>query len=118
MASGPLKLGLAQLLVFLSFLAAAALEVGGDATIRHGLRGGRPLWIVLGFLVLGSYGVVVNLIDLDFSRLLGVYVGVFALVSVGVGRFVFAERVATSTWIGLAVILLGSAIIQLGPRAG
>jgi small multidrug resistance family-3 protein len=112
MGSTSLKLGLAQLL----FVAAAALEVGGDAAIRTGLRGGRPLWIVVGFLVLGSYGVVVNLIPLDFSKLLGIYVGVFAVVSVAVGRFVFAERVATTTWVGLAVILAGSAIIQLGAR--
>ena len=112
MGSDPVKLGVLQLL----FVVAAALEVGGDAIIRTGLRGARPLLIVLGFVVLGSYGVVVNLIPLDFSKLLGVYVGVFALVSVGVGRFVFAERVAPTTWVGLGVILLGSAIIQAGAR--
>jgi small multidrug resistance family-3 protein len=113
MASSPLKLGLAQLL----FVVAAALEVGGDAAIRTGLRGSKPLWIVLGFLVLGSYGIVVNLIPLDFSKLLGVYVGVFAVVSVAVGRLVFREQVATTTWVGLGVILLGSAIIQAGVTA-
>ena len=112
MASGPLKLGLAQLL----FIVAAVLEVAGDAAIRTGMRQSRPLWIVAGFLVLGSYGVAVNRIPLDFSQLLGVYVGIFALTSVVAGRLVFAERVATTTWIGLAVILLGSAIIQAGAR--
>jgi drug/metabolite transporter superfamily protein YnfA len=52
--------------------------------------------VVLGFAILGSYGVVVNLLKIDFSRLLGAYVGVFAIVSVVVGRAVFEERVPPS----------------------
>jgi small multidrug resistance family-3 protein len=63
---------------------------------------------------LGSYGVVVNLLDLDFSRMLGAYVGVFAVVSVLIGHFVFQDRIPLSTWAGLAVILTGSVIIHLG----
>jgi small multidrug resistance family-3 protein len=43
-------------------------------------------------------------------------VGVFALVSVLAGRFVFGDVVPNATWIGLAVVLAGSLIIQLGPR--
>ncbi len=81
-------------------VAAAALEVGGDALIRKGLRGGGLALIVLGFVVLGSYGVTVNVLELDFSRLLGVYVGVFALVSVLAGRFLFGDRVPPATWVG------------------
>jgi drug/metabolite transporter superfamily protein YnfA len=108
--SGGLKLGFWQLL----FIAAAVLEVGGDAIIRAGLKGSRPLVLVGGFLVLGSYGVVVNLLPLDFSRLLGVYVGVFAVVSVAAGRLVFGDHLPWTTWVGVAIILVGSAIIQLG----
>src|SRR5262249_37907563 len=93
---------------------AAVLEVAGDALIRRGLRASGAAFVVLGFLVLGSYGVVVNLLDLDFSRLLGIYVGVFALVSVLAGRYLFAEQIAPATWIGLCVVLAGSAIIQYG----
>jgi small multidrug resistance family-3 protein len=93
---------------------AALLEVGGDAIIRKGLRGSGLALVALGFVVLGGYGVVVNLLHVDFSRLLGAYVGVFAIVSVLFGKLVFAERVANTTWLGLAVILLGSLIIQLG----
>ena len=100
----------------LLMLAAAALEVGGDGLIRKGLVGPRWL-IVLGFIVLGSYGVVVNRVGLDFSRMLGAYVGWFAVVSVLVGKWLFAERIAMSTWFGLAVILLGSLIIQMGRTA-
>jgi small multidrug resistance family-3 protein len=53
-------------------LIAAALEVGGDAMIRAGLRGKGWLLVVLGFAVLGSYGIAINQLPLDFSKLLGV----------------------------------------------
>ena len=95
-------------------VAAALLEVGGDAIIRKGLRTSGLVVVAIGFVVLGAYGVVVNLLHVDFSKLLGVYVGVFAIVSVLFGKLVFGDAVATTTWIGLAVILTGSAIIQLG----
>lgn len=94
-------------------VAAAVLEVG-DAIIRKGLRGGGLPVVALGFAALGSYGIVVNVLRIDFSRLLGAYVGVFACVAVLAGVLLFRERVAGTTWIGLAVILCGSAIIQFG----
>ena len=93
---------------------AAALEVLGDALIRKGLRGAGMGLVALGFIVLGSYGVVVNRLELDFSRLLGAYVGFFAIVSVLFGRLVFKEQIPTSTWLGLGVVLAGSLIIQIG----
>lgn len=102
------------LLAWIVFLAAAILEVGGDAIIRRGLRGGIVWFIVLGFVTLGCYGVVVNTVKWDFSRLLGVYVAIFAVVSVLTGRFVFKETVPPSTWIGLAIIVVGGAVIQAG----
>lgn len=99
------------------FVGAAVLEVVGDAVIRKGMRGSGISLMALGFAVLGTYGILVNVLDLDFSRLLGAYVGVFAVVSVLIGRFLFGDEVPWSTWVGLAVILAGSAIIHLG-RAG
>jgi small multidrug resistance family-3 protein len=96
------------------FVAAAVLEVAGDALIRKGLRGSGLALVAVGFAVLGTYGVVVNLLHVDFSRLLGAYVGVFAVVSVLIGRLVFHDAVPASTWLGLAVILGGSLIIHLG----
>lgn len=100
------------------FIAAATLEVAGDAVIRKGLRGSIIWFVVAGFLMLGGYGVVVNTVRWDFSRLLGVYVAVFALVSVMAGRFVFKESIPASTWLGLAIIIVGGAVIQVGPGSG
>jgi len=104
----------AKLLTFGVLIAAAALEVGGDALIRMGLRGRGIALVAVGFAVLGSYGIVVNLLRVDFSRLLGAYVGVFAAVSVVAGLVLFGDRVPASTWAGLALILGGSLVIHLG----
>ncbi|HYA85503.1 MAG TPA: hypothetical protein VEI57_00345 [Nitrospirota bacterium] len=101
-------------LAWLVFIAAAILEVGGDAVVRKGLRGSGIIIILLGFTMLGCYGVVVNMVKWDFSKLLGVYVAIFALISILFGRFVFKETVPAATWIGLCVIIFGGMIIQFG----
>jgi small multidrug resistance family-3 protein len=98
------------------FLVAAVLETSGDAIIRRGLRSSGLLLIILGFAVLGCYGLVVNTVKWDFSKLLGVYVAVFATISVLFGRFVFKENVPLSTWGGLMIIVLGGLIIQYGQK--
>ena len=84
--------------------------------MRTGLRGHRLLLVALGFGALGCYGLVVNLVKWDFSKLLGVYVAVFAAVAVLIGRFVFRELIPTTTWVGLTLVVLGGAVIQLGAK--
>jgi drug/metabolite transporter superfamily protein YnfA len=103
-------------LAWLIFIGAAVLEVGGDAVVRKGLRGSSLIIILIGFAMLGSYGVVVNMVKWDFSKLLGVYVAIFAIISILFGRFVFEENIPTTTWIGLIVIVFGGMIIQFGER--
>jgi small multidrug resistance family-3 protein len=99
---------------WLVFLGSALLEVGGDAAVRRGLRGSSVGIILFGALMLACYGLLVNMVRWDLSRLLGVYVSVFALVSVMCGRFVFGESVPYSTWAGLAIIVAGGLVIQFG----
>lgn len=101
-------------IAWLVFIAAAVLEVGGDAVVRKGLRGSGLVIIMIGFAMLGCYGVVVNMVKWDFSKLLGVYVAIFTLVSILFGRFVFQETIPTPTWVGLMVIICGGMIIQFG----
>jgi len=103
-----------NVIAWLIFIAAALLEVGGDAAVRRGLRGGGMAFIIAGFVVLGCYGLVVNSVKWDFSRLIGVYVGFFALVSVLVGRIAFKESIPSTTWIGLVLIIVGGMVIQFG----
>jgi small multidrug resistance family-3 protein len=107
------KLGL-SIVAWLVFVGSALLEVGGDAIVRRGLRGYNLIIIFAGGLMLAAYGLLVNTVKWDFSRMLGVYVAVFALVSVLFGRFVFGEQVPGSTWLGLAIIIAGGLVIQFG----
>ena len=106
--------GAGKLGALVVFVGAAVLEVVGDALIRKGMRGSGVAMVAIGMALLGAYGVVVNLLDLDFSRLLGAYVGIFAVVSVIIGRWMFKDQIPVSTWIGLAIILAGSMVIHLG----
>ena len=102
---------------FLIFLAAAALEVSGDALIFRGLRGRGLALVALGCVALCGYGLVVNMVKWDFAKLLGVYVAVFASLSVVTGRFVFKEEVLLSTWMGLGLIVFGGVVIQCGKKS-
>lgn len=104
------------LLPWLVFAAAALLEVGGDAVVRQGLRGRGPSAVLGGCLMLAAYGLVVNLVPWDFSRLLGSYVAAFAVVSVLAGRFWFGDLVPASTWAGLGLVVAGGLLIQSGRR--
>jgi drug/metabolite transporter superfamily protein YnfA len=96
------------------FIGAAVLEVAGDAVIRKGLRGGGLAAILGGCLMLALYGLVVNLIQWDFTKLLGVYVSIFALISLFFGWVIYKEPIPFSTWVGLGIIVTGGLIIQFG----
>jgi small multidrug resistance family-3 protein len=101
-------------LQFFAMLVAAVFEVGGDALIRAGMRGrGWPIG-VLGAATLAAYGVVVNLLPMDFGKLLATYVVFFAIVSVVFGKVVFGDAVPTTTWVGLGFIVVGGVVIQMG----
>ena len=129
-----------ETLFWLVLFVAAILEVGGDALIRAGEKEKGSSPIILGCLALATYGIVINLlsgpewlskwiplgiferngIKATFSMQLGVYVAVFALVSV-VGTWALGKlHVATfedttiplSTWIGLVIICGGAIVIR------
>jgi small multidrug resistance family-3 protein len=107
---------ISEVLVWLAFLLSALLEVAGDAAVRRGLLGRSLVFVLLGCAVLGCYGLMVNSVKWDFSKLIGVYVGFFALVSVLFGRIVLREQIPPSTWWGLALVIAGGLLIQFGGR--
>jgi hypothetical protein len=77
-----LKTGMAVLILFL----AAVLEAGGDALVRSALHAPvgssrKPLFFLLGAVILFAYGYLVNAPDWDFGRLLGIYVVFFFVVA-------------------------------------
>jgi small multidrug resistance family-3 protein len=90
-----------QLILWVAFALAAIFEVGGNAVIRMGIKNNNIILMFSGAAALGGYGLIVNSIDWDFSKVFGVYVGVFALFGVLFGKFLFREQVQLTTWLGV-----------------
>jgi len=96
------------------FLAlAATLEVGGDALVRWGLKGGRWYGLALGAAVLFGYGLSVNLPKWDFGRLMGVYIAALFVVAQAVAVTFFHERLQLPTMVGGALIITGGILITV-----
>jgi drug/metabolite transporter superfamily protein YnfA len=98
----------------LAFLIIAALlEVGGDALVRWGLKGGRILGFVLGAVTLFTYAIFVNTPKWDFGRLLGIYIAIFFVVSQFVSICVFQEIPRFPTLIAGVLIVSGGIVLTL-----
>jgi drug/metabolite transporter superfamily protein YnfA len=91
---------------------AAALEVGGDALVRIGLRG-PAYWMAAGGLVLFAYGVLVNLSGIDFNRLMGIYIAVFFVVSQVISLIFFKQVPDDRILLGGGFIVTGGLLILL-----
>ncbi len=94
----------------------ALLEVGGDAGIRTGLLGKKEGFL-LGALMLITYGVVVNLSRLDFSKLMGIYIAVFFVVAQAISVVVFKEKISLPVYIGGAFIIIGGCVMAFWKKA-
>ena len=93
---------------------AAFLESGGDALVRKGLLAGgmsRGFWFIAGAVVLFTYGVVVNLPNWDFGRMLGVYVSLFFVAAQVISYFVFHQPPTMPVLVGGTFILAGGLIM-------
>lgn len=101
-----------MILSAIALLAAAFLEISGDALTRIGLRG-RPIFLAGGAILLFTYGVLVNQGQLDFGRLMGVYIAVFFVVSQAVAFAFFRDVPDFKTILGGVLILAGGAVIML-----
>ena len=101
----------------LALLAAAFLEVGGDALVRGGLNAGsmsaRLGLIGAGGVVLLLYGLMVNAPAWDFGRLLGVYVAVFFVVAQLVNLVAFGARPGYGVLAGGALIVAGGLTVAI-----
>jgi drug/metabolite transporter superfamily protein YnfA len=97
---------------FAVLIVASALEVGGDALIRIGLRG-TPYSIIAGAATLFAYGLVVNESALDFNRLMGVYIAIFFVVSQMISFIVFKNIPDDRIIVGGGFIIAGGLLIML-----
>jgi small multidrug resistance family-3 protein len=113
------RLVLQHLIAILLFVVAAFLEVHGDAKIRGGIDSWRLTSCLIGAISLVIYGLFVNLaiafklIDWKFSKQLGVYVAIFAVVTSVYGVRRLNEHIGTLHWIGLSIVMAGGIVIAL-----
>ena len=98
--------------IFILLAISAVLEVGGDAGIRTGL-GGKAAGYLIGAVLLVTYGFVVNITKLDFSKLMGIYIAVFFVVSQIISVAVFREKISSPTLMGGVLIVCGGLVISL-----
>lgn len=92
---------------------AAILEVGGDALIRNGIKGGGIGLMLSGVIVLAVYGFMVNLTKLDFGHLMGLYIVLFFVVSQTIAVVVFKERLHLPVAIGGSLVIIGGVLMSL-----
>lgn len=91
---------------------AAALEVGGDALVRIGLRG-PAYWMAAGGVALFAYGILVNQSGVDFNRLMGIYIAVFFVVSQVISLILFKQLPDDRILLGGGFIVTGGLLILL-----
>ena len=94
-------------------LMAIVLEVCGDASIRVGLRGGRPVLFLVGAALVICYGTMISFPNWSFGRTMGVYIAMFFIVSQIVARFTLGESVTVPILVGGSLIISGGLVILL-----
>ncbi|MGI8460146.1 MAG: YnfA family protein [Solirubrobacterales bacterium] len=102
----------------LLFVAAAIAEIGGAYLVWIGIKDDKgALFILLGVLALGLYGVVAAFQpDANFGRVLAAYGGVFIVGSLAWGMAFDGFRPDRFDLAGAAVCLVGVAVIMYAPR--
>ena len=104
-------------MAFFILLAAAILEVGGDAIIRAGMhcpqRAMRLVLFLFGGGVLFGYGWLVNAPPWDFGKLLSTYVGFVFLVAQTTSFFASGRKPNTADMLGGILIISGGLVVGL-----
>ena len=101
------------------YVAAALAEIAGGFAFWGWLRLDKPVWwLAPGMLALALFAYLLTLIDAQHAgRAYAAYGGVYIAASIGWLWLVEGARPDRWDLIGLAVCLVGAAIILFGPRA-
>lgn len=101
------------------FLVAAFCEIFGCYTVWMWLRrGGTPLWLIPGAASLAVFALTLTLIDTPFAgRAFAAYGGIYIVCALVWLRLVERRAPDLTDLAGVALCLLGAALILSGPRA-
>jgi len=101
----------------LLFVLAAIAEVGGAYLIWQWRNSGKPAWFALvGAGVLFLYGFIQTAQTFTFGRAFAAYGGVFIATALLWGWAVDGQKPDPWDWVGLAICLVGAAVILWFPR--
>ena len=104
--------------VTILFIIAAVAEVAGAYLIWLWIRGPRPIiYGIAGLAALVLYGVVQTLQELAFGRTFAAYGAGFILVAALWGWWIDGTTPDRWDWLGIAVCLIGAAIMLFAPRS-
>jgi hypothetical protein len=108
--------GFMEKLIIVGFLiAASAMEAGGDAIVRMGLKqqatGLRALLFLAGAALLFGYGLMLNLAPLEFGRVVGIYVATLFIVWQVINFIAFQSLPSPPVLLGGSLIVVGGAIV-------
>ena len=96
---------------------AAYLEVQGDACFQSGLYHAsgmrRAGWFLAGAAVLVCYSLFLNSANIDFGKLLGIYVVLFFLVAQIMAKLQFHQSPTKPIYLGGVFIVIGGLIMTL-----
>lgn len=102
---------------FALFSVAAIAEIGGGYLIWRWLRERRkPVFGLIGGLVLFLYGVIPTFQPSNFGRVYAAYGGVFVAMAIIWGLFIDKKKPDRYEIIGGMIVILGSLIIFYYPR--
>lgn len=99
------------------FILAGICEIGGGYLVWQTIKEEKSVWYaVIGFFILGLYGIVATLQTSNFSKVYATYGGFFIVLSL-VWTGIFDKYIPTKyDVVGALVALLGVCIIYYSPR--
>jgi small multidrug resistance family-3 protein len=99
------------------FILAGFCEIGGGYLVWLWLKEGKSIWLgILGFIILGFYGIVATFQPANFARTYATYGGIFIVMSL-LWAWKFDNYLPDKfDLIGASIALIGVAIIYYSPR--
>ncbi|HEY1477279.1 MAG TPA: hypothetical protein VGF37_06280 [Chthoniobacterales bacterium] len=90
------------------------LALTGGLLIRKGQRGGGAFIMVAGALAFAGYGVVVNVVPWNFSRIMCAYIAVFTLITFSWRQFILGQKLPKVIWLGVVIVVTGGLFVVFG----